>query len=131
MDSHSSSRVGSADEGLATVGFVLAVALSLLIFTGLANVIVVQYARGVVRSALDEAVRDGSRADASVDVCLATAATWLDDLLGGSLGEGVDIACDLRGEEIVASADLRFESWFPGIADWGFSMEAVMLKESS
>jgi hypothetical protein len=66
MDSHSSSRVGSTDGGFTTVSFVLAVALSLLIFTGLANVIVVQYARGVVRSALDEAVRDGSRADAPV-----------------------------------------------------------------
>ncbi len=131
MDSHRRSWVGSSDDGLTTVSFVLAVALSLLIFTGLANVIVVQYARGVVRSALDEAVRDGSRADASVDVCVATAEAWMDDLLGGSLGDGVDTSCYLRGEEIVASADLRFESWFPGVPEWGFSMEAVMLKDSS
>jgi len=48
--------------GFVTTQFVLAVALSLVLFVMLCNVIVYQYARGVVRAALDEGVRTASRA---------------------------------------------------------------------
>ena len=57
--------VGEPDDaGFVTVQFTAAVAFSMVVLVMLANLIVYQYGRGVVRAAVDEAVRAGSRAGA-------------------------------------------------------------------
>jgi hypothetical protein len=118
-----------ADGGFVTIQFISVVALSLLLFTGFANLVVVQYARGVVRSSLDEGVRDGSRASSGPRDCEETAATFLDGLLGGSMGDGVEVSCSEVGSDVLATAQVRFDSWFPGVPSWQFEMEATMVKE--
>ncbi len=54
------------ESGFVTVQWMLAVAISLIVFTFLANLMLVMYTKGVVRAALDEGVRSGSRAAATV-----------------------------------------------------------------
>lgn len=119
-----------ADErGFLTIQFVVAVALSFLLVVLVANLIVWQYGRGVVRSALDEGVRTGSRATASVGDCQARAEAVLRDLLGGSMGRGVSVACSETGDRIVATASVRFGSWLPVMPDWSFHLTGSDVKE--
>ena len=54
---------GGGEPGMASVSFVMAAALALTVFSGLANLIVIQYAAGVVSAAVDEGVRDGAIAE--------------------------------------------------------------------
>jgi hypothetical protein len=119
--------------GFVTVQYVWVIATSLLLFTLLANVVVVQYARGVVRTALDEGARAGARvvADpaAAERACEETAAAARRDLLGGRLGDGVAIDC-LPGADVMrARASAAFPSWFPGVPDWHVTDEAVAVQE--
>ena len=55
--------------GFVTMGFVLAVGFSMLFFVLLANLLAVQYGRGVVRAALDEGARHGARYGAGAAEC--------------------------------------------------------------
>ena len=79
-------RTSPRDGGFVTAQFVVVVALSLLFFTMMANVIVFMYGRGVVRAALEEGVRAGSPARASAATCQRAARETMRSLLGGSLG---------------------------------------------
>ena len=58
---------------MTTVQYVVAVALSLLVFVMMANFIVFLYARGVVRAAVDEGARTGGRTGAGSAECEARA----------------------------------------------------------
>src|SRR5262249_508177 len=59
--------------GLTTIQYVVATAMSLVVFVALANAIVDLYARGVARAAVDEGARAGAVMDATVDDCAARA----------------------------------------------------------
>jgi len=48
------------ERGVTSGQFLLASALALLLFLALANLVVVQYGRGAVRSALDQGARVGA-----------------------------------------------------------------------
>ncbi len=123
-------RLRVADErGYLTVQLVLAVALSFLLLVMMANLIVFQYGRGVVRSALDEGVRRGTRAPATAAECEARARAVVGQLLAGPLGRGVAISCRESGGEMRASAEVVFRSWLPGIPDWSFRVGATGVKE--
>lgn len=115
--------------GFVTVQHVAVVALSLVVFVAMANLVVFQYGRGVVRAALDEGVRAGAHASASAAECEARAADVLADLLGGPMGSGVTIGCGEAGGEIRAAAEVRFTGWLPGVPDWSFTVDAASLKE--
>lgn len=114
------------DRGVSSAQFVLASALSLLLFVALANLVVIQYGRGAVRSALEQGARAGSVG--GVDACRDVTAGVLDDLLGGRMSDGVVISCDLVGTTIQAAASASFETWAPLMPDYEFSMtsEAVV-----
>lgn len=112
-----------------TAQFLLAVGLSLLLLATLANLLVFSYARGVVRAALDEGVRAGSRADASAAECHARAAQVLGDLLAGRLGDGVALQCARSGDRITASASATFPAWAPLVPDWSFTTSASAVAE--
>lgn len=79
--------------GFVTIQFVTASALALVLFTGMANLVVFHYAKGVVRAALDEGVRAGARAPAAASECQHRAGAVVRDLLGGRMGDGVAISC--------------------------------------
>ncbi len=104
--------------GFVTTQFVLVVAFSLLLFVMLCNAIVYQYGRGVIRSALDEGVRSGSRASGSAATCQAAAEEVRHSLLGGPIGAHVSLRCGLVAGQVHATARKRSdEPWVaPGPA---------------
>ena len=124
-------RSAAAQGGFLTVQFVAAVGLSLLLLVMLANVIVVQYGGGVVRAAVDEGVRRGSRAGpAAVAECQERAAAVVADLLGGGMGVGVaPITCADLGDRVTAETAASFPAWLPGLPDWSLTARAVAVRE--
>lgn len=124
----------SREAGFVTVQYVWVIATSLVLFTLVANVVVVQYARAVVRSALDDGVRAGARVLTSAVeaelACERVAEEARRDLLGGRLGSGVAIDCVASSEELRAVGTATFASWFPGVPDWSFSDRAVAVQEA-
>jgi hypothetical protein len=115
--------------GFVTTQFVLAVALSLVLFVMLCNVIVYQYARGVVRAALDEGVRSASRAGGTVGGCEAAAEEVRRSLLGGPLGAQVAIRCELVADRVQATATGRLPGWLPMVPDFPVDLAASAVKE--
>jgi len=110
-----------SDSGLTSVQFVLAAGLSLLLFVGLANLVVVQYGRGAIRSALEQGVRTGS-VTRSTDACQETAAGVASQLLGGAMSDRLVIACSTVGGGMVANADAVFQAWVPLTPDFVVSL---------
>lgn len=110
--------------------YTVAIAMSLILFVMMANVIIAMYGRGVVRAALDEGVRTGSRAGENTAQCEQRVAEALGQLLGGEMGEGVAFqGCAVVGGRMVAAADVTFQAWLPGYPDFAFSVEAAAVKE--
>lgn len=119
-----------ADErGSMTIQYIWAVALSLVFLVVVANLVAFQYGRGVVRGALDEGVRVGSRATAAAAECQARAQQVLDQLLAGPLGDDVSVSCRDAGDRVVASADGAFAPWVGVLPEHRFHDEAVAVKE--
>ncbi|HZD67897.1 MAG TPA: hypothetical protein VFA45_02945 [Actinomycetes bacterium] len=115
--------------GFVTTQFVLAVAFSLVLFVMLCNAIVYQYARGVVRAALDEGVRSGSRAGGTVRTCEAAAEEVRRSLLGGPVGAHVAIRCGLATATVEATATGYLPGWLPMVPDWPIDLAASAVKE--
>jgi hypothetical protein len=115
--------------GFVTTQFVLAVALSLVLFVMLCNAIVYQYGRGVVRAALDEGVHSASRAGGTVGSCEAAAEEVRHTLLGGPVGSHVVIRCGVAGAMVRATATGYFPSWLPLVPDWRIDLAASAVKE--
>jgi hypothetical protein len=113
-----------------TVQFVAVVALTLVLFVMLANVLVWSYGRGVVRAALDEGVRAGARAADPVAECQVRAQAVLADLLGGAMGTQVEpVRCADRGDRVVATTTARFKGWLPVVPDWTVQARALATRE--
>ena len=117
------------DDGFLTVQFVLAIALSLLVLVLVANLILVQYARGVVRAAAEEGAQAGSRLTATQNDCLARANEVLDGLLGGAMGDDVTVACTIGATEVAATVQYRFTPWLPVIPSWNGTQTSLAVKE--
>lgn len=115
------------DQGVSSAQFVLASALSLVLFIALTNLVVVQYGRGVIRSALEQGARAGSVS--GVVACQETAGDVISDLLGGRMSDGVSVDCTASATAVTASASARFEAWTPFMPDYEFSMSASATAE--
>lgn len=121
---------GLRQDGFVTVQVLLAVGLSLVLFTMLTNVLIVSYARGVVRAALDEGVRAAAVAGGGEGHCVARADAFLGDLLGGSMASGVGpVDCTLTPDLVTATVEADFPGWLPGVPDFSFTTEAVAVRE--
>ncbi len=96
-------------------------------FLALANLIVVQYGRGAVRSALEQGARAGTTAGPAS--CEQTARRVIDDLLGGRMSDGLILSCEAAGMSVVASASVTFESWTPLTPDFRFSFTSRAVAE--
>lgn len=118
-----------AEDGFLTVQFVVAVALSFVLLATVANLILFQYGRGVVRAAVDEGVRRASRVAVPASECERRAHDVVGDLLGGTMGAGVRLRCADAGDTVVAEALVTFEGWAPLVPDWTFSVHGTALKE--
>lgn len=125
------SRRARAEDGFLTPQFVVAVALSLVLLTTIANLILFQYGRGVVRAAVDEGVRRASRVEIPVAECEHRANEVVRDLLGGAMGAGVTLRCSDAGDVVVAEAVVTFEGWAPLVPDWTFSARGTAVREQA
>lgn len=105
----------------------LASALALILFLVLANLVVVQYGRGVVRSGLEQGARAGTTS--GVAVCEDTARAVIDDLLGGRMSDGLVLHCTVADGAVVAAASVVFESWTPLTPDFAFSLSSSAVLE--
>jgi hypothetical protein len=115
---------------MTTLQFVLATALSLVVFVVLANFVVGLYARGAVRAALDEGARAGAPVDASIAECEQRANDALDDLLGGTMRSDVHVQCADDFGTVRARADVVVRGWIPGLVpDWSFALTGTAVKE--
>ena len=115
---------------MTTIQYVAGTALALLAFVMMANFVVFLYARGVVRSAVDEGARAGGPVDATPADCESRAHDVVADLLGGGLGRSVSVSCRESGGVVTARAKARFSSWIPGvIPDWSFTLGGTTVKE--
>lgn len=113
----------SDDRGLSSVQFLVASGLALIFFMALANVMVVQYARGSMRSALDQGVRAGV-VNGSIAACEERIHDVAEELIGGTIGETLSFDCRVTGSMMTAVGTLRVESWTPFTADFDVAVEA-------
>ena len=115
--------------GYVSIEFVAIAALSLLLLVMLANLIVIQYGRGVLRAAAEEGAQVGSRLFASVAECEQRANEVLDAGLGGPMGDGVAVSCSAGLGTIVATVTYSFEPWLPLVPVFSGTEESVAVKE--
>jgi hypothetical protein len=117
-----------SDRGITSVQFLLASGLGLLLFLVLANLVVVQYGRGALRSALDQGARAGA-VSSSVDECRQRIEDVLGQLLGGRMGDSVETSCRIGPGMVTASARAVFASWTPFTPEFVIEMTAQATRE--
>lgn len=109
---------------MTTLPTVTAAMFALVAFVLLANLVLVHYARGVARTAVDEAVRTASVAPDPVAVCIGTAGKVLEDLLGGPFGSGLQVVCWPMDGAINASVRGGLPPLIPGFPSFELSVDA-------
>lgn len=110
--------------------FVLASALGLLVFLMMANLVVVQYGRGAIRSAVEQGARAGAISGDAHD-CVSKADAVVRQLLGGRMSDGLDLVCTATGSAMVASAAATFDSWLPVTPDFDVAITSEAVLEAS
>lgn len=108
------------DSGLGSLQFVLASGLGLILFVLLANLVVVQYGRGALRSALDQGARVAAVTGSTAE-CESRVNSVLAELLGGRMGDEVTIDCEIDDALVVAQGIAIFQAWVPSVP--GFLVE--------
>jgi hypothetical protein len=120
----------SRERGFATIQYVLAVGLSLLLLVLVANLLVDLYARAAVRDAIEEATHAEVAREASASACEQHARAALDGLLRGPIGRDVVVRCVTTPASTLATADVRLPTWLPFLVrDWTFTLHAVAARE--
>ncbi len=118
------------DSGVTSVQFVFASVLALVVFLALANIVVVQFTRGAMRSALDQGVRVGA-IHQSTTVCEARIAAVLGDLLAGEIGDTIGFGCSIDGGLMTATVSGVVDSWTPFATEFDLSLVAEAVLESN
>jgi len=121
-------RPAHGERGFTTIQYVIAVAWSLVLLVLIANLLVDMYARGAVRDALDDGVRAGAPAGASVVACEQRAHEVVTGLVRGPLLRTV-VHCREDGAFVVAEAQVTLRSWLPMLVpDWHMHLRAEALR---
>jgi len=121
-------RPADRERGFTTIQYVIAVAWSLVLLVLIANLLVDMYARGAVRDALDDGVRAGAPAGASVVACEQRAHEVVTGLVRGPLLRTV-LHCREDGAFVVAEAQVTLRSWLPMLVpDWHMHLRAEALR---
>ena len=115
---------------MATAQWVLVTSFSMVFLAVLLNLVAVQYAHGVIRSALDEGIRRATPAPAGPTECRDGIDEVLDGLMAGPFGDDIFTSCVVVAGQVVASANARFSSWVPGVPDISLDVEVRGVKES-
>lgn len=116
------------DRGATSVQFLVAAGIGLFLFVMLANVVVVQYGRGAVRSALEQGARAGAM-QGDLDRCRAVASDVLDQLLGGAMSETLEVDCLALGAFVSANASGSWAGWTPLSPDFAIELTSQAARE--
>lgn len=117
--------------GFATTEIVLAAGLALGFFTLLANLIVMQYALGVMRAAVDEGARQGAAFGVDpVTACEGRIGAVLGDLLEGPLVAQASPTCSADATSVRAELDGVLRGWLPLVPDLTVQIRSVASRES-
>jgi hypothetical protein len=89
-------------------------AITLIVFMAAINLIVDEYGKGAIRTAVDEAAQAGSLQDAAggpIVACQAKAAQVMSGLLNGPFGHHITISCEVQAGQVVATANGNLPAW--------------------
>ncbi len=99
----------------------------MVVFIGALNFVLDEYAKGAVRTAVDEAAQSGASAGGSLPACEAEAARVRAALLRGIFTSDVTINCSQVGDEVVATAAGELPSLLPPVPKVSVSMVGISL----
>jgi len=116
------------ERGVTSVQFLLSAGLGLILFLALANLVVVQYGRGAVRSALEQGARSGALSGSSSE-CLQRVEDVLDQLLGGRMSRSVQMECVEESGVMRATATGVFDGWTLASPDFPFELTSEAVAE--
>lgn len=106
----------TSERGSTVVVGAAGIALLLVVFAGSVNLVLDEYAKGALRTAVDEAAQAGAVAGGSLQACQATARQVQAGLLHGSFGANVTITCQvLAGGLVRATANGELPSLLPAV----------------
>lgn len=117
------------DAGFASLQFVVAAALAMLMVVGLVQLITYQYARGAALAALERGVRAASVAGAGAGQCYSVLADTFETTLGGAVGDSLDYTCETVDGVVTARAGGMVPLWL-GSGTLSFEVEASGRQES-
>lgn len=117
-------KIWNDERGMTTLPTVVAASFALVAFIAVADLVLVQYARGVARTAVDEAVRTSSVRGGDVGMCLGAVQAVLDDLLGGSFGADLAADCVVNDEAVFASVAGVLPPLLPILPSFAVAVEA-------
>ncbi len=124
----------SCQAGFTSLQFAVMAFFAMVIFAFVVNLVAIQYQRGAVRVAVDEAVRHGAAAGRTELDCERLAAQILSDpdsgLIAGGLGATIDVKCAVSGREMVAAATGVSEWWMGGLPDLSFTITGHAVLET-
>lgn len=114
---------GTTEEGLHEAGFttvqwIMMISFGMILLLMIANLVAFQYGGGAIRAAVDEGARWGAALEREAQDCEMRAREILrgrNGLLGGSMGDTIDVSCAEVSGEMVATATGQFEWWFGGV----------------
>ena len=113
---HWPARLASCERGSTVVVGAAGIAFLLVIFAGCTNFILDEYAKGALRTAVDEAAQAGAAAGGSLQACQAEAEQVQRGLLHGSFGADVTITCQvIAGGLMLATASGDLPSLVPAV----------------
>jgi hypothetical protein len=111
--------------GSAVVAGAVAIAILMVVFIGALNFVLDEYAKGAIRTAIDEAAQAGATAGGSLSACQAEADQVRSNLLPGPFGNGVSLTCTQEGDEMVSAAAGALPSLLPLVPTVHISLVGV------
>jgi hypothetical protein len=103
----------------------------MFMFVGALNFVLDEYAKGALRTAVDEASQSGATSGGSLGACEAQVAQVRADLLPGPFGAGVQISCAIEGDEVLAVASGSLPSLVPLVPRVHVSIAGLALVEKA
>jgi hypothetical protein len=99
------------------------------VFLGAVNIVLDEYAKGAMKTAVDDAAEAGAALGGSTAACETVGASVKSELLPGPFGTGVVITCRVRGSTVVASAAGPLPSLLPAVPEWSLSVVGLSVLE--
>ena len=129
----SASLTQKGERGSTVVLGAIGIAVLLVTLTGAANVVVDEYAKGALRTAVDEAAQAGASAAGpdAVAACLQESAAVRANLLRGPFGADVTVACQVVGGLMVATATGSLPSLLPVVPRASVSVTGVSVMQEA